>query len=256
MEPVLPFTQTTLTRHELRRTGLFRELEESELAQLTELFVPVEVAAEELVVESEKPIEAFFIVRSGRLAVFRDAVGEPVQLLARLGRGDFFGELGVFEQVRSTNSVRATEPSLLLKVRREDLVSFLESHPTIRLKLQMAGLQRHSAQVAAALELGRRREVRISLHHPITLRLDDGQVMDAILSNLSLGGVSLSPAPDAWCGGTAVRFGLGLPAGTLQLAGRVAWRRGDMVGVAFTDMAENHDLLIQLTIRMLLAGTQ
>ncbi|NJL27568.1 MAG: cyclic nucleotide-binding domain-containing protein [Thermoanaerobaculia bacterium] len=256
MDPVVPFPQSALTRAELRRTGLFRELDESELAQLSELFTLVEVETDEMIVQGEQSIEAFYIVRSGRVAVFRDEVGEPVQLLARLGRGDFFGELGVFEQARATNSVRATEPTALLKMRRSDLVRFLESHAGIKLKLQMAGLQRHSAQVAAALELGRRREVRISLHHPITLHLDQSKVLDATLLNLSLGGVSLSPAPDEWWSGTAVRFGLGLPAGKLQLAGRVAWRTGDAAGVAFTDMAENHDLLIQLTIRMLLAGAR
>ncbi|MEM8960531.1 MAG: cyclic nucleotide-binding domain-containing protein [Acidobacteriota bacterium] len=244
-----------MLKHDLRQVELFSELDDNDLDRVVRCFRDMRFDADEFIVQEGEVSDAFYILREGTVAVFRDAVGKPVQLLARLRRGDYFGELGLIEDVRRTASVRAMESCRVLRITREDLFALIESHKTIKRKLQAAAARRHSRDILAALELGRRREVRIRFRHQIEIVLEDGGTQPAMLENLSLGGLCLDNAPEVWQSGMVVRFSLALRAGALQLAGRVAWRRGDAVGIAFVDKSPNHDMLIQLTIRVLLESS-
>jgi len=237
---------------DLRYTELFRELSDDELKRLAKWFVKLFVPSEYTIIHEGERSEGFYIVREGSVAVFRDAVGQPVQLLARLHRGDFFGELGLFGMAKRTASVRTTEPSCILKITKRDLLAFLNDQPAIKLTLQCNAVRRYSSNIAATLELGQRREVRIRMYHDVTLRTEDGTSQVVQLENLSLGGMSLGGAPVSWEPNRLVRFGLDLEGGVLELAGRVVWRIKDRVGVAFTKDLPNHDTLIQVTIRSLL----
>ncbi|MCP4653981.1 MAG: cyclic nucleotide-binding domain-containing protein [bacterium] len=237
---------------DLRSTELFRELDDDDLKRLAKWFVKLLVPAEYTIIHEGERSEGFYILHEGSVAVFRDAVGKPVQLLARLERGEFFGELGLFGMAKRTASVRTTEPSCILKITKRDLLTFLKDQPAVKLTLQCSAVRRYSSNIAATLELGQRREVRIRMYHDVTLKTEDGASQMAQLENLSLGGLSLGGAPDRWQPDQPVRFGIDLEGGVLELAGRVVWRIKDRVGVAFTKTLPNHDTLIQVTIRSLL----
>ncbi len=244
-----------VTPGDLRLAEVFRELDDEELGRLSRRFIELELPTDCYLIQHGERSDAFYVVREGTVAVFRDAVGEPVQLHAHLHRGDFFGEMGLFGIGEQKASVRTTEPSRVLKVTRRDLLAFLDAYPAIRRKLLATASYRYTTNMAASLELVRRHEVRIRFEHPIVLYLDDGTTKEAVLQNLSLGGLSLEGAPADWQDGESVRFGLGLQNGVLQLAGIVSWRSGDRAGVGFEKTQPNHSMLIQLTIRMLLEKT-
>lgn len=237
---------------DLKLVELFRELEEGELERLADWFVELSVPSQRLVLQEGKSSEAFFVIAEGSVAVFRDAIGSPVHLLARLGRGDFFGELGLFVDGRHAASVRATEGCRLLKITKKDLLRFLDDHPSVFHKLQLAAARRHSANLASTLELGRRREIRIRCSNEIAMSLDDGTVHQVLLENLSLGGVCIRQAPENWSVGDDVVFYLGIRENEVRLSGRVAWRRGDSLGLAFIKKSKNHDMIIQMATRLLL----
>ncbi len=236
----------------LRRVALFEDLDEGELARLNRRFVELEVPRHAMVVHDGEPSTGLYVVREGALAVFRQTVGKPVQLLAQLGPGESFGELGIFGEGRHMASVRANEPSRILRITRRDLLDFFGDHPEIEQKLQLAAARRHLANVTAMLELGRRREVRIYLGQPVRLEVAEGEVVSAVLENLSLNGLCLDGAPAEWQPGLNVRFGLGLREGLLRLKGRVLWRREDTVGLLFEKLTPNHDTIIQMAIRVAL----
>ncbi len=246
----------TVRPADLRRAAIFRELDNDELAQLSRLFVELQVPADYLVLREGERSEAFYVIRKGTVAVFSDAVGKPVADLAHLGPGDFFGEMGLFGIWKRTASVRSTRETRLLKIASRDLLRFLDRRPEVKRKLEATASYRYSTHVAAALELGRRREVRIGFNHPVSLRLGDGATRLATLINLSIRGLSLDNAPPEWQEGETVSFGLRLPNGELELAGRINWRQGEQVGMRFERTQRNHDMLIQLTIRMLLEATR
>ncbi len=237
---------------DLRDIELFRDLNDQEYERLAKSFVELRFPAGHRLFEEGTRSEAFYLIREGAVVVYRDTVGKPVQLLARLGRHDFLGEFGLFDEVKHTGSARTTKLSRILKIRKEDLLAFLDEHPAIALKLQMAAAKRHSAYAAAALELGARREVRIRVNRDVALTLEDGRPHAATLDNLSLGGLSLTGAPPSWREGDEVSLELDLAGRTLTIKGRIAWRRDHALGVAFQETTLDHDLQIQAALRKLL----
>ncbi|MCP4656073.1 MAG: cyclic nucleotide-binding domain-containing protein [bacterium] len=237
---------------DLREIELFRDLNDQEYDRLAKSFVELRIPAGHRLFEEGTRSEAFYVIKEGGVVVYRDTVGKPVQLLARLGRHDFLGEFGLFDDVQHTGSARTTKLSRVLKIRKEELLAFLDEHPAIALKLQMAAAKRHSAYAAAALELGARREVRIRVNRDVALTLEDGRPFAATLDNLSLGGLSLHGAPLGWKEGDEVSLELDLAGRTLTLKGRIAWRRDDALGVAFQETSLDHDLQIQAALRKLL----
>lgn len=237
---------------DLRQVEPFRDLDEHALARLAQEFVEIHLPAEYPVFREGSPVEAFYVVKEGRVVVYRDAVGKPVQLLTRVGPCEFFGEFALFTQCDSTISARTTEPSRLMKIDKAALLDFLEEQPVIALKLEMAAAKRHTINAAAALELGQRNEVRIRVCRRVRLTLDDGSSRPVVIDNLSSGGLSLRGAPETWNEGDVVAFDLHLSPEVLPCEGRVAWVRGDFVGLAFTDSSDDHDALVQRSLRHLL----
>lgn len=237
---------------ELCSVALFSDLDDADLERLSRGFVEIRVPADHFIFREGELSDAFYVIREGALAVVRNAVGEPTQLLARLHPGDFFGEIGLLGSSTHSTSVRSSEPSRLLRIPKEEFLPFLDDHPELKAELEMVANQRHGANLAATLKLGHQREVRMRLACDVVLRLEDGTARPARLENLSVGGFCLHGSPPGWQPEQSVRFALELGMGTLRLAGRVAWRRGDAVGMAFSEMSSNHDAIIQLAIRLLL----
>lgn len=236
----------------LRPLDLFEDLDDDELRRLARRFVDLEVPTHGVIAREGEEAAGFYVIRSGAVAVFRDAISKPVQLLARLGRGQYFGELSLYGGGRHSASVRASEPSRILRISRDDFLAFLAEHPATEQKFQHAAARRHAANVAMALEHGRRREVRFRCSHPVVLEMPNGAPRRAVLENLSLGGASLRKAPPEWRVGERVSFALGLREGQIHLVGRIAWRIDDTVGIAFIKTLANHDMIIQMAIRVLL----
>ena len=235
----------------LRRVALFQDLDKSQLARLGRRFVELHVPRHALVVRDGESSTGFYVVREGSVAVLRQTVGRPEQLLAHLRRGEFFGELGIFGDGRHTASVRAITPSRILRITRNDLLEFFQDHPEIEQKLQLAAARRHLANVSALLDLGKRREARIYLAQPVQLEVA-GSLRTAVLENLSMDGLCLTGAPVDWQAGRDVTFGLGLREGLLKLKGRVLWRREQTIGLRFEKQTPNHDTIIQMAIRVAL----
>jgi len=96
--------------------------------------------------------------------------------------------------------------------------------------------------------------VRIHLRVPALVTHEDGTVAEMTLENLSLGGVGLAGAPDAWQVKHTVGFLLGLPGepSILRVAGVVTWREGDQVGIAFDEESAGNAPLIQRVLRRFL----
>lgn len=239
---------------ELKAVEPFGDLDESALTQLTQEFVEFFLPEDYPVFQEGSELEAFYVVKQGCVVVYRDVVGKPVQLLTRVGPGQYFGEFALFTHSESTISARTTEKSRLLKIDRAPLLAVLDNYPAIMLKLEMAAARRHSINAAAALELGQRNEVRIRVNREVVLILADGSYHVATLDNLSPGGLSLKDAPSSWQQGDEVRFEIALKnTNDLECTGRVAWSRGELVGVAFSEASPDHEQRIQSSLRHLLA---
>ena len=241
----------------LRHLRLFVELEESELMRLGEAFEERLYPAGQRIYQAGDEPRAFYVVQDGEVALYRDKAGLPLQLQARLGPGDFFGETGLFDESGYSASASTSSTSRILEIPRDRLLTFLEDHPEVALKLQMAAARRHSQNVSDALELGRRNEVRIRLGQQVDLEFEEGTAGRRVtVENLSLGGLCLRDAPIAWNRHWTVRFVLHFEELRLPVIGRVAWRRGDTVGIAFTRKDAGHDDRVQGMLRRLLGAVE
>lgn len=239
---------------ELRKIEIFADLTDRELRGLAGLFEEAPLPANHVIFRQGDLAEAFYVIREGAVVIIRDGGDdEPVQLLARLGPGDHFGEFGIYDELVRTASARTAEPSRVLRLDKQALLGVLAEHPTVALRLRTAAGRRPGTARpgAAPLGLGRRREVRTLIGRDVALTLDDGTSRRARLVNLSRGGLCLAGVPEAWRAGQRVRFHLGLGSGVIQLDGEVAWIRDDAVGVAFTQRSQGHYMKIQWTLRQM-----
>lgn len=199
------------------------------------------------------PPDAFYLIREGSVSIVRENPGRPVQLLARLGRGDFFGEVGLLDDLPRTEAARTREASLVLRAPRGDFISYLAHNPLLELRFRAAAIQRHTANVTASLNVGTREDVRIRVGREITLTPASGAPTPVQLENLSVGGACIAGAPEGWHPPAHVRFTLGPPEqpDLLAVSGKVSWRRGRRVGIAF-DRQEGHEVRIARSLRILL----
>ena len=234
-------TELRVLREFLRNVSLFSDLDEPQLVRVESCVRQESFPAKRVIFREGDPVDAFYLVEEGLVTVFREATGKPLQVLARLEAGGFFGEMGLLnDKARRFASARTALPSTLLRSERKDLLDLLASNPSLELKFRAEVVRRHGLNVSALLALAGQRDVRIRLGVEAVADLPDGTHLPVVLENLSLGGVGLSRVPASWLRGIPVRFSLGTPAepGILDVDGTVIWREDDTVGIAFTAEAE------------------
>jgi CRP-like cAMP-binding protein len=220
----------------LRKVGLFKDLDDAQLALLAAIAQEEAHPARYVIFREGDPVEALYLVREGLVTVYRETPGQPLEILARLEEGGFFGEIGLLnDKAHRVASARTLLPSVLLRIDKQDLVPLLTNNPVLELKFRAEVLRRHGVSASALLALAGQRDVRIQLGVGALVETEDGRRLTLILENLSLGGVGLSRVPADWQPGHEVRFTLGHedePA-LLDVHGRVSWREGDHAGIAF-----------------------
>lgn len=124
-----------------RTAPLFAEFEPVELQRFAELCDPVRCVEGTLVVRQDDVGDCMFILVDGVAHVRHRRRGQRFEL-ARLGRGDFFGELALVDAGPRIADVLARTDCFLLKVTPASLHALTAFHPTIALKLFVA-IARH-----------------------------------------------------------------------------------------------------------------
>lgn len=246
-----------MNRAQLRKVWLFENLDDASLDRLAELFEEIHLPANHTVFRLGEESDFFYLLRTGAVAIVRDSVGKPVQLLARLKAGDFFGEAGLLDDLPRSASARTVEPSRLWRAARKDFLDFLQFQPLVKVQLRRAAIERHGANVdATATDRSTRKEVRIRVDRPVLLTLADGSRVEAVLDNLSLGGAALEGAPPDWRIQRRVTFQLGVDdkPEILDLAAVITWRKGTKVGLSFREQSPELRIGISRALQELLAG--
>jgi CRP/FNR family cyclic AMP-dependent transcriptional regulator len=244
-----------LLREFLRSIALFKDLDSGQLGRLAEIAREERVPSRTVIFREGDAVDAFYIVREGLVTVFREEKGKPLQVLARLEPGGFFGEMGLLnDKARRIASARTVMPTVLLRIEKDDLIALLTDSPMLELKFRAEVIRRHGMNVSALLGLAGQRDVRIHIGAPARILLDDGTELDVTLENLSLGGIGLSGALPTWQLKQPVRFSLAargeLP--VLRVIGIVTWREQGAVGIAFGPDTAGDAALIHRVVRIFL----
>jgi hypothetical protein len=114
----------------LKSAPLFAALEGEELAALAEIALEHEYPSGETIFEEGQPPHHLYVIVEGKVEVFR-RVGEAERPLAHLGERECFGEMAILDDLPRSASVRAVEPTLVLKIDRDSFRDLIQERPQI-----------------------------------------------------------------------------------------------------------------------------
>ena len=124
----------TLTRDRkadlLSAARLFDGVDAEGMDRIAEVAVEVEFPAEHVIARQGDIGTGFFVVVSGAVRVVRDG-----EVIARLGPGDFFGELSVLDGLPRLAQVIADGPTTCLALATWDFEAVLLEEPRVTLAI-------------------------------------------------------------------------------------------------------------------------
>ena len=112
-----------------------------EMPHVAEKMEPVRAMAGQTIIREGESSDAFFIVVHGRLGVYQTVDGEERQVNT-LGKGDFFGEIGLLSGQPRVATVRAIEPSEVLRLDRSAFQELVSSSSATRDQLSAVADER------------------------------------------------------------------------------------------------------------------
>lgn len=121
--------QTTIT-DVLGRIPLFEGLSKKDLRLLSGLVTTARVAEGERITEQGALGREAMIILDGTASVRRDG-----REIARLGPGDFFGEMSLINRAPRTADVVTTSEATLLVMDAREFLSLLDAHPAVTIKI-------------------------------------------------------------------------------------------------------------------------
>ena len=135
------------------RSPLFEVLGDKERAALVRE-MELESHEEGSVIISEgDPGDSMYVISSGEVKVYTRGSGKSGAVyLAKLGEGDFFGEVSVLTGKPRTATITASRPTELLRLDKEKLDNALAKHPGIRKVLDAFYKKRANSTVEAMIE--------------------------------------------------------------------------------------------------------
>ena len=119
----------------LKRSFIFSELSEKELAELADLAARRSFAPGEFVFWEGDAPDSFYIVIEGRVKVLKYSSLGKEFIIAFFGPGEMFGEVAVFQDRPYPASAQAAADTKVLRIRREDFLSFVAQRPQVVLRI-------------------------------------------------------------------------------------------------------------------------
>jgi CRP/FNR family transcriptional regulator len=115
----------------LRQTPYFAGIEPSQLETVAAAVVEHSYRRGDPVFLEGYPCEGLYVVKSGRVRVYKISPEGREQVLLIAGPGDTFNEVPVFDGGPNPASVEALEPTVLLLLPRSALLRMVETHPQL-----------------------------------------------------------------------------------------------------------------------------
>ena len=132
---------TTVSTAVLKAVPLFATISEEQLRMLTTMVTRRSASRNTTIMSSGDATDSLYIVLSGRLKVMMsDSEGKEV-ILAILGPGEFFGEMGLIDDEPRSASVVTIEPCELLSIAKRDFKRVLTENSEMAMAV-MRGLVR------------------------------------------------------------------------------------------------------------------
>lgn len=121
----------------LAETGLFSELSTRERKRVAPLITPLRVKEGRMLTQQGEHGREFMIISEGTATVSRDG-----RELARLGPGDFLGELALVAGVPRTATVTADTDMVINTLNRREFCAMLDVSPLLAKKILVGAVRR------------------------------------------------------------------------------------------------------------------
>ncbi len=109
---------------------LFADISADSMERLASVAGEQDFAPGQFIVRQGQVGTGLYVILSGSVRVLRGS-----DVVARLGKGEFFGELSVIDQQPRNASVEAAESTVVLALASWDLFALLESDPKLSLNM-------------------------------------------------------------------------------------------------------------------------
>ena len=140
----------------LQLVPLFRDLSVDDLVALSRALQPVHLSPGMVVIREGDPGNALYLIREGEVSVIKHAGRKQEHLLARLGRGEFIGEMALIDHAPRSASVRAESEADLFSLEGARFTRLMERRPTLPLTVCRVLVQRINELESRLIENQRR----------------------------------------------------------------------------------------------------
>jgi CRP/FNR family cyclic AMP-dependent transcriptional regulator len=113
----------------LRDVLLFKDIAEDEEAAVWARLQERRLRRGDVLFREGEKGKELFIIRSGAVIVSKHVKGRVEQVLARLGPGDFFGELSLFDDQPRSATIQAETETIMYGLDRSSLDHLIEQNP-------------------------------------------------------------------------------------------------------------------------------
>jgi tetratricopeptide (TPR) repeat protein len=156
--PAAGKTEPIFEQQRVPKSPLFEILNKNELDALVK---EMELESHEegsVIIHEGDPGDSMYVITSGEVKVYTRSTGKTGNVyLAKLGEGDFFGEVSVLTGKPRTATITASRPTELLRLDKDKLDNALAKHPGIRKVLDDFYKKRANSTVEAMIESLRKR---------------------------------------------------------------------------------------------------
>ena len=121
----------------VKNINIFEGLSVSELAAVASVTEELDCKKDEFVIKEGEAGETMFLIINGKVSVIKGAGKEDAREieLARMGAGDYFGEMALLEDTVRSASIKTSEDSRFLVLHKQEFSEIVREYPQIALHI-------------------------------------------------------------------------------------------------------------------------
>lgn len=128
-------------RSMIKTADIFSSLDELECGLICDIMTTSEIPPETYICRQKDPGEHLYIVLDGSIEIFVEVDDGTHVPLATLGKGDFFGEMSIFEDAERSASCKTIDTVLLAQLHKDDFFKFTGVYPATAIKIMYRMLE-------------------------------------------------------------------------------------------------------------------
>lgn len=119
----------------LKHTPIFSHLSEEELDSIIPQVIKRRLKKNTVIFHENDPAAAFYLVKTGRVKIYKTGPEGREQVLSILGDGQIFGDVPAFDGGPYPASAATMSDSEIYLIRSEDFQALVRQHPEVALKI-------------------------------------------------------------------------------------------------------------------------